>query len=173
MDTTAHLVLSTAILSLLLLGCVFGATLTAMSDPWQRTVAAWSLGIGTLATLAGQLTALVTGVPLSTTLASSALPLSIAAAGVILLRRQIPGVDPQAATLTIEDLPPIPPTTPGLRTGLGLGLSRCQTRPARLATRPPIGTLRRGRATDPAQPIGTLIHQHHRDHQQNRETHHG
>lgn len=125
MDTTAHLVLSTAILSLLLLGCVFGATLTAMSDPWQRPVAAGSLGIGTLATVAGQLTALVAGVPLSTTLASAVLPLSITTAGVILLLRQIPGVDPQAATLTLEDLPPIPPTTPGLRTGLGLGLSRC------------------------------------------------
>lgn len=125
MDHTTQLVLSTAILSLLLLGCVFGATLTAMSDPWQRPVAAGALGTGTLATLAGQLTAVVAGVPLSTTLTSAALPLSIAAAGAILLLRRIPGTDPQATTLTLEDLPPIPPTTPGLRTGLGLGLSRC------------------------------------------------
>lgn len=125
MDHTAQMVLSTAILSLLLLGCIFSATLTAMSDPWQRPVAAGALGTGTLVTVAGQLTAVVAGIPLGTTLLNAALPLSIAAAGAILLLRQIPGTDPQAAMLTLEDLPPIPPTTPGLRTGLGLGLSRC------------------------------------------------
>lgn len=119
-----QMVISTLVLSVLLLGCVFGATLTDMSEPWQRRSAAWLLGAGTVVTGGYAVRMISSGVPVGSALVETMVPLGIAAVGALLLLRRIPDPEKTPTTLTPEDLPPIPPTTPGLRTGLGQWLSR-------------------------------------------------